>query len=74
MVLEYNVVLEEDPDGGYIVHCPALPGCFSQGETKEEAIENIKEAILVYLESLQKDKEEIPNDVKSEIVPVQVHG
>ena len=69
----YNVILEEDPDGGYTVHCPALPGCFSQGDTKEEAIKNIKEAILAYLESLEKDKENIPEDVETIIVPVKVH-
>ena len=69
----YNVILEEDADGGYTVHCPALPGCFSQGDTKQEAIRNIKEAISAYLESLEKDKEKIPEDVETIIVPVKVH-
>ena len=54
--LNYKLVLEPDPeDGGYVVHCPALPGCYSQGDTKREAIKNIREAIEAYLESLKKD-------------------
>jgi Uncharacterized conserved protein len=44
--MKSQVVIEEDlEDGGYIVHCPALKGCWSQGDTIEEALENIKEAI-----------------------------
>lgn len=51
--MKFNVVLEEDlEDGGYIVHCPALKGCWSQGNTVEEALENIKEAIAGYLKTL----------------------
>ena len=51
--MKFNVVLEEDlEDGGYIVHCPALKGCWSQGNTVEEALENIKEAIVGYLKTL----------------------
>jgi hypothetical protein len=41
--MEYKIVLEPDvEDGGYVVHCPTLPGCYSQGDTREEAIENIR--------------------------------
>jgi antitoxin HicB len=40
-----TVILEPEEDGGYSVHCPALPGCSSQGDTLEEALENIQEAI-----------------------------
>jgi predicted RNase H-like HicB family nuclease len=51
--MQFNVVIEEDPeDGGYVVHCPALKGCWSQGDTIEEALENIKEAIRGYLKTL----------------------
>jgi len=51
------VVLEEDEEvGGYIVSCPGLPGCFSQGDTSDEALENIKEAIQACLESLAEDE------------------
>ncbi|MGB2728431.1 MAG: type II toxin-antitoxin system HicB family antitoxin [Halobacteriota archaeon] len=51
--MKFQVVIEEDlEDGGYIVHCPALKGCWSQGDTIEEALENIKEAIAGYLKTL----------------------
>ena len=48
--MKFKVILEEAEEGGYVVYVPTLPGCVSQGETKEEAIENIKEAIEVYLD------------------------
>ena len=51
--MKSQVVIEEDlEDGGYIVHCPALKGCWSQGDTIEEALENIKEAIAGYLKTI----------------------
>ncbi|MEK6793098.1 MAG: type II toxin-antitoxin system HicB family antitoxin [Nanoarchaeota archaeon] len=48
--MELNIILEEQEEGGYTVYVPSLPGCISEGETKEEALINIKEAILLYLE------------------------
>ena len=55
--MHFKVVLEEDEEvGGYIVSCPGLPGCFSQGENADEALENIKEAIQACLESLAEDE------------------
>ncbi len=51
--MKFQVVIEEDlEDGGYVVHCPALKGCWSQGDTIEEALGNIKEAIVGYLKAL----------------------
>jgi len=50
-ILQYNAVIQEEKEGGYSVWVPALPGCASQGETFGEAIENIREAIELYLES-----------------------
>jgi antitoxin HicB len=47
---DFKVILEPDENGGYIVTCPSLPGCYSQGESVEEALENIKEAIALCLE------------------------
>ncbi len=49
--MEITVILEEQEEGGFTVYVPSLPGCISQGETKEEALKNIKEAIELYLES-----------------------
>ena len=52
--MEYPIVIEQDPEaGGYVVYCPTLKGCVSQGETEEEALENIKDAIRTYLESIE---------------------
>jgi len=51
--MKFQVVIEEDlEDGGYVVHCPALKGCWSQGDTIEEALGDIKEAIVGYLKTL----------------------
>lgn len=55
--MHFKVVIEEDEEvGGYVVRCPSLPGCFSQGDTIEDALENIKEAIQACLESLSEDE------------------
>jgi predicted RNase H-like HicB family nuclease len=66
-VLNFTVILEPDPTGGYVVSCPSLPGCYSQGETIEEALENIKEAILLTLEDM---KEEIMPEITKQPVLV----
>ena len=47
--MKLKIVLEPCPDGGYTVYAPSLPGCISEGNTKEEALTNIKEAIELYL-------------------------
>ena len=51
----YKVILEPRKEGGYTVTVPSLPGCISEGDTCEQALANIKEAIILYLESLQDD-------------------
>ncbi len=48
--MKFNVTVNRDEDGIWVVECPAIPGCVSQGETKEQALENIKEAIDLCLE------------------------
>jgi len=58
--MRFKVILEPQEEGGYTVYVPALPGCISQGETQEEAIANIKEAIEVYLESIKARGLEVP--------------
>ena len=50
--MKYSVLLEPDEDGVSVAEVPALPGCLSQGRTRVEAVENIKEAIAAFLESL----------------------
>ena len=48
--MRFNVTLDRDEDGIWVVECPSIPGCVSQGETREEALDNIKEAIALCLE------------------------
>jgi predicted RNase H-like HicB family nuclease len=69
---KYRVIVEPDEDGIYVAEVPALPGCISQGQTRTEAIENIKEAIAAYLESLDAHGEPIPPSISEEIVEVVV--
>ena len=70
--MQYRVLLETDEDGVYTAEVPSLPGCISQGKTRAEAITNIKEAIAVYVESLQKHGEPIPPAISEEVVEVDV--
>jgi predicted RNase H-like HicB family nuclease len=70
--MQYRVLLEQDEDGIYVVEVPVLPGCLSQGDTREEALSNIKEAIAAYLESLADHDEPIPPPISEEIVEVDV--
>jgi predicted RNase H-like HicB family nuclease len=48
--MKFHVTLDRDEDGVWVVECPAIPGCISQGTTREEALENIREAIALCLE------------------------
>ena len=62
--MEFRILLEPDlDDGGYVAHCPTLPGCHSQGDSREEAISNVRGAIEAYIGSLRKDGLPIPSDV-----------
>jgi predicted RNase H-like HicB family nuclease len=58
--MRFKVVLEPQEEGGYTVFVPLLPGCVSEGETDEEAMTNVKEAIGLYLESLRTRKLSLP--------------
>ena len=57
----FTVILEPD-EGGYHAFCPALPGCHTCGDTIEEAMKNIREAVEVYCESMRKHGEPLPNE------------
>jgi len=71
MMHRYTVVLEHEADGGYHASCPALPGCHSEGDTVDEAVANMKEAIAAYIESLVAHNEPLPvEDIL--IKPVEV--
>ena len=57
---QYTVVVEEDEDGGFVAICPSLNHVASQGETAEEAIANVKEAMAVYIETLREHGDPVP--------------
>jgi predicted RNase H-like HicB family nuclease len=60
--MEYSVILHEADEGGFWVEVPALPGCYSQGETREDALQNVREAIELFLEGLHEQGTDIPRD------------
>ncbi|MFN4034260.1 MAG: type II toxin-antitoxin system HicB family antitoxin [Fimbriimonadales bacterium] len=64
-----QVILYPGEDGYWVAECPSLPGCVSQGKTKQEALENIKEAIELYIEALQERGLPVPDD-RVEVVAV----
>ena len=68
--MQYTVVLEQEEDGGYVVSVPALPGCVSQGDTRGEAIANIREAIDVYLADCRDAGDPVPTEAGREFVDV----
>lgn len=68
--MRYTVVLEQEVDGGYVVSVPALPGCVSQGDTRGDAIANIREAIDVYLADCRDAGDPVPTEAGKEFVDV----
>jgi predicted RNase H-like HicB family nuclease len=68
--VKYRVLIEQDEDGVFVAEVPSLPGCVSQGETRAEALENVREAIAVYLESLEAHGEPVPPPITEELVEV----
>lgn len=70
--MQYRVLIEQDEDGIYVADVPALPGCISQGTTRTEAINNIKEAIAGYLESLKAHNEPVAPSISEEVVEINL--
>jgi predicted RNase H-like HicB family nuclease len=69
--MRYTVVLEQESDGGYVASVPALPGCVSQGNNRDEALTNIREAIELYIEDCREAGDPIPVDAGREFVEVE---
>jgi predicted RNase H-like HicB family nuclease len=67
---KFSVILRKEREGGYSVQCVELPGAISQGQTKKEALENIKEAIQGYLEAFPEEKQAL--NLKKEIVQISI--
>lgn len=68
--MKFRVLIEQDEDGIFVAAVPELPGCISQGATRDEAMANIKDAISGYLISLKKHNEPIPPPITEELVEV----
>jgi predicted RNase H-like HicB family nuclease len=66
--MRYTVVLEREADGGFVATVPALPGCVSQGDTREEALENIREAADLCIEDRIAAGDPVPTEAESEYV------
>jgi len=73
-ILEYTTVFQEEKEGGFSVWVPDLPGCASQGESFEDALKNIKEAIELYLEDSNETFQDMNEFKKQFVVPVQIHA
>jgi len=69
--MKFRVLIEPDEDGIFVAEVPSLPGCISQGATREEAVRNIREAIALYLESLEAHGDPVPPPITEEIVEVE---
>lgn len=68
--MKYRILIEQDEDGIFVAEVPSLPGCISQGQTRDEALRNIKEAMQGYIESLNKHNEPVPPPITEEIVEI----
>ena len=58
--MKFHVTLQKEPEGGYVARCLELPGALSRGETKEEALTNVKEAVLTILDMMREQGEPVP--------------
>ena len=70
--MRYTVILEEGREQGYVAICPALPGCVSQGSTRDDALANMREAMEVYIEALLEDGLPVPTERGRETVEIEV--
>ncbi|MFN6962838.1 MAG: type II toxin-antitoxin system HicB family antitoxin [Pyrinomonadaceae bacterium] len=68
--MKFRVLIEQDEDGAFVAEAPSLPGCISQGTTRGEALDNIREAIEAYIESLEAHGEPVPPSITEEVVEV----
>lgn len=72
--MSYTVILERETDGGYVASVPALPGCVSQGDTRQEVLDNIREAIQLYIEDCLDAGDPVPQEVGKEFVEIEAAG
>ena len=70
--MRYRVLINQDEDGVYVAECPTLPGCVSQGSTRDEALQNIHDAMKGYVESLRNHNDPIPPSIQEEIIDLAI--
>jgi antitoxin HicB len=70
--MKFRIVIEQDEDGKFIASCPTLPGCWSQGDTRDEAARNIADAMKGYLESLKKHGDPRPPPITEDIIDIDL--
>jgi predicted RNase H-like HicB family nuclease len=70
--VRYRVLIEQDEDGVFVAEVPSLPGCVTQGRSRREAVDNVREAISLYLESIEARGDPVPPPITEEIVDVPV--
>jgi predicted RNase H-like HicB family nuclease len=70
--VKFRVLIDQDEDGVFVAQVPSLPGCITQGSTRQEAVANAEEAIAAYVESLNERGEPIPPAINEEMVDVAV--
>lgn len=66
--MRYTVILQRESDGGYVAVVPSLPGCVSQGDTREEALKNIEEAAELYIEDVLASGDPLPVEDQKEFI------
>jgi antitoxin HicB len=70
--MKFRIIVEPDEDGVFVAECPTLPGCVSQGATRDAAMANMRDAIQGYLHSLEKHGDPVPGPITEEIIEIPV--
>jgi predicted RNase H-like HicB family nuclease len=71
MFMRYTIVLEQEPDGGYVASVPTLPGCISQGDSRIDVLNNIREAIELYIDDCREAGDPVPTEAGMEFVEIE---
>jgi antitoxin HicB len=69
--MKVRIIVEQDEDGRFVATCPTLPGCISEGDTREAALANIRDAVAGYIASLKKHGEPVPPPIREEVLEVE---
>jgi predicted RNase H-like HicB family nuclease len=69
--MKVRILVEQDEDGRFVATCPTLPGCVSEGDTREAALANIRDAVAGYIASLKKHGEPVPPPISEEVLEVE---